>query len=113
MSPEDSTMNISMMIPMPKMPTAKKFKATRPCACGCGMGTKSVWASGHDGRATGWATRVMKGVMTLDEVPSNERAGAIIMLNRAGYEVPATIEPTMTEALIEALNDSISEDLVN
>lgn len=70
------------MIAMPAMPSVKKNRPTRPCACGCGMATKSTWASGHDGRATGWAIRVMRGVLTIDEVPENEREGAKIMLKR-------------------------------
>ena len=73
---------MTKMIAMPPMPTAKKNKPSRPCACGCGQATKSIWASGHDGRATGWAIRVKRGYMTLDEVPANERQGAEIMIAR-------------------------------
>lgn len=76
-----------------KMPTMSgKNKPTRDCACGCGGQTKSTWYPGHDGRATGWATRILKGLMTIEDVPANERNGAAIMLNRKGVEtaVPAT-----------------------
>jgi len=67
---------------MPALPRVKKVKPTRPCACGCGMATKSEWHSGHDGRATGWALRIERGLMSIDEVPANERRGAEIMLAR-------------------------------
>lgn len=75
--------NHTILATMPTMP--RMGRASRPlhgCACGCGMGTKSTWAPGHDGRATGWAIRVERAVMTIDEVPANERAGALIMLER-------------------------------
>ncbi len=52
------------------------------CACGCGRLTKGTWFPGDDGRATGWATRIEKGYLTLADVPQNERAGAMIMLDR-------------------------------
>lgn len=74
---------MTKMIAMPTMPSVKCNKPSHPCACGCGMATKATWASGHDGRATGWAMRVMRGHMKLDEVPANERAGCEIMMERA------------------------------
>lgn len=68
---------------LPAMPRAgRKNRPIVPCACGCGLGTKGTWHPGHDGRATGWAVRVERGMMTLDEVPANERRGAEIMLAR-------------------------------
>ena len=67
---------------MPTMPRMTKVKPTKPCACGCGMPTKSTWFPGHDGRAKGWALRVMRGVIGIDEVPSNERAGCELMMSR-------------------------------
>lgn len=70
---------------LPAMPGAGRRNQTiRPCACGCGRGTKGTWYPGDDGRATGWAVRVEKGAMILDDVPANERAGAVIMLTRRG-----------------------------
>lgn len=67
---------------MPAMPRlSKKAKTQRPCVCGCGGMTGGMWVSGHDGRATGWAIRVERGILKLDEVPANERAGAERMLN--------------------------------
>lgn len=66
---------------MPTMPKAgRKAKPIHDCFCGCGMPTRSTWTPGHDGRATGWAIRVERGIMKLDEVPANERKGAEWML---------------------------------
>lgn len=71
------------MVALPPMPrSGKRNRPVVPCACGCGQGTKGTWFPGHDGRATGWAVRVEKGLLTLEDVPSNERAGAVIMLKR-------------------------------
>lgn len=71
------------MITLPAMPrTGRKAKPMHGCACGCGMETRSTWHPGHDGRATGWALRVERGIITIDEVPANERKGCEIMLAR-------------------------------
>lgn len=77
------------MPPLPKMQSAaranteRKIKPTRDCACGCGTPTKSEWAPGHDARARGWAIRIQRGIMTIDQVPANEQAGANLMLSGA------------------------------
>lgn len=74
---------MSKMQALPAMPrTGRKARPVVACACGCGMGTRGTWFPGHDGRATGWAVRIERGLMTIDQVPSNERAGAMIMLKR-------------------------------
>lgn len=67
---------------MPTMPKMRKAKPTRPCVCGCGQPTKGMWFPGHDGRAKGWALRVMRNVITIDDVPINERAGCELMMAR-------------------------------
>lgn len=64
------------------------------------MGTKSTWFPGHDGRATGWATRVEKG-MPLEAVPANERAGAEFMLRRRGSWLEAVMTPEIAERIAE------------
>ena len=83
---------------LPAMPRKnnKKNRPIVPCACGCGMGTKSTWHSGHDGRATGWAMRIEKGIITMNEVPANERQGAQIMLSRREKERAAEAAKTKT-----------------
>lgn len=86
-----------MMNAMPKMP--KMGSISHACICGCGMPTKSTWASGHDGRATGWAMRIEKGVITIDDVPANERNGAVVMLKRRGTEVTMPVAtPRLSKA---------------
>ncbi len=65
---------------MPKM--GSKGGAIHGCICGCGMPTRRDWHAGHDGRASGWATRIERGLLTIDDVPANERNGARIMLQR-------------------------------
>lgn len=69
------------LVGMPKMKRARKPKALKPCVCGCGQTTKGTWTSGHDGRATGWAIRVERG-MSIDAVPATERPGCELMLSR-------------------------------
>lgn len=77
------------MPPLPKMQSAaranteRKAKPERDCACGCGTKTKSEWAPGHDARAKGWALRIQRGILTIDQVPANERAGANLMLTKS------------------------------
>lgn len=76
------------MPPLPKMTSARvaterKAKPVRDCACGCGTQTKSEWAPGHDARARGWAIRIQRGIITIDQVPVNEQAGANLMLSGA------------------------------
>lgn len=85
---------------LPAMPSMSngRYKPTRPCACGCGAPTKSMWYPGHDGRATGWSIRIERGLMSIGDVPANERAGAAIMLRRHGHadlaEMPVPADPT-------------------
>lgn len=74
---------------MPAMPSMRKAKATRACACGCGAPTQATWHPGHDGRATGWAIRIERG-MAWEAIPANERAGAMRMIKQRG-----NITPTM------------------
>lgn len=70
---------------LPKATRARKAKPTRPCVCGCGQSTKATWFPGHDGRATGWALRVERGLVKVEGIPAGERAGALLMLRRRGY----------------------------
>jgi hypothetical protein len=74
---------------LPRMPKARKAKAMHVCACGCGRMTKGTWFPGDDGRATGWAVRIEKGLMTLEQVPENNQPGATLMLARRAGDVEA------------------------
>lgn len=80
---------------LPTMPKAnRKAKPEHDCFCGCGGRTKSTWTPGHDGRATGWAIRVERGIMKLDEVPANERKGADWMLKERASKAAAKAAKT-------------------
>ena len=74
---------------MPSLPSMSKAGAIHGCACGCGLPTRRTWYPGHDGRATGWAIRIEKGIIKMDDVPENERAGARIMLLKRAEELAA------------------------
>ena len=70
---------------MPALPKMTgKSGAPHACICGCGRMTKSTWYPGDDGRAHGWATRIIKGIITMDDVPENERNGARVKLQTMG-----------------------------
>ncbi len=57
--------------PMPRLPRERKPKAGRPCACGCADETRGGrFLPGHDARLYGWARRVERGVVALDDVPA-------------------------------------------
>lgn len=75
---------------MPSLPRlGKSSGAVHACICGCGMPTRRTWHAGHDGRATGWAMRIERGVIALVDVPANERKGAEFMLLRRAAEAKA------------------------
>ena len=62
------------LAPLPALPkAARKPKPTKPCACGCGLSTRSTWFPGHDARHHGWVLRVLRGVVALEQVPDGER----------------------------------------
>lgn len=56
----------------PKLPPLpRSASAPKPlvdCACGCGMKTRSKFAPGHDSRLNGWAMRIARGMLKLDDL---------------------------------------------
>lgn len=88
MATVSSARGVAALSALPALPrSGRRARSVVPCLCGCGLGTKSTWHPGHDGRATGWAVRVERGLMTLADVPSNERAGAEFMIARRAAAV--------------------------
>lgn len=76
--------------PLPSLPSrSRKNRPLVPCACGCGRPTHGTWYPGDDGRATGWAIRIERGLMVLADVPDNQRPGAAIMVSRREKEARA------------------------
>ncbi len=57
---------------LPKLPSlprgAGKPKAEKPCECGCGLMTKSRFAPGHDSRLKGWAIRIARKQVKLEDI---------------------------------------------
>lgn len=84
---------------LPKLPSASKARKPKPmhdCACGCGTQTRSQWAPGHDARAKGWALRIEREILTIKDVPENERPGALLML-KARKELGTTGKITLAK----------------
>lgn len=82
---------------LPALPSMRNGSgAPHPCICGCKQPTKRTWYPGHDGRATGWATRIERGIIKIDDVPANEQAGARYMLQRRANDRKAA-QPELVE----------------
>ena len=52
---------------LPSMPTSRT-RPTSKCACGCGELTQRTFTPGHDSRLKGLMIRVVRNVMTLEDV---------------------------------------------
>lgn len=70
--------------PLPKSPG--KPKPEKPCACGCGDMTKSVWAPGHDSYVRGWAIRVERKYQKMEDVPEAQREAVKRMIKERAAE---------------------------
>ena len=64
-----------------------------------------MWYPGHDGRASGWATRIERGLIRMDDVPENERAGARIMLQKRA-EALVELHKEMDRAIAKARKEA-------
>lgn len=57
---------------LPKLPAIKRTRKPKPakdCACGCGAQTKGGrFVAGHDARLHGWALRVSRALLTIEQV---------------------------------------------
>lgn len=55
---------------LPRLPqmTTSTTRSWGKCACGCGGGTQSTFVPGHDARQKGLILRLVRGVMTMDDI---------------------------------------------
>ncbi len=59
----------SGMVKLPPLPRkAGAKKPEKECDCGCGLMTRSKFYPGHDSRLKGWAIRVARGVIKLEDI---------------------------------------------
>lgn len=67
--PEQATTTTGRLPKLPKLPTAaRKPKPQVECACGCGSMTKGTWFPGHDATHNGLVLRIVRGVMSEEQV---------------------------------------------
>lgn len=53
---------------LPSLPSVPRVRSLHSCACGCGSLTQKVFTPGHDAKLKGIIMRVVRDVMTLDDV---------------------------------------------
>lgn len=73
---EDNTNGVQ---PMPKLPrSVRKPKPAQICQCGCGGTTKGGrFVPGHDARLHGWALRVSRGLVKLEDIKHEGERAAV------------------------------------
>lgn len=117
---------------MPKLPNlprgAGKPKALKPCECGCGLQTKSKFAPGHDSRLRGWALRIARGLVKLEDITGKyecsqgeqdavaahvkqlKKEGKWEALKTAQVPVKKAAKPTVDEVADESDDDTDDEE---
>ena len=73
---------------LPALPSVSRLRPQVRCACGCGFLTQRTFTPGHDARLKGLIIRVVRGLMTLDQVaefggPDTRKAVAKAMTDKA------------------------------
>ena len=53
---------------LPSLPSVARIRPVFSCSCGCGSLTQRSFAPGHDARLKGLIIRVVRGVMSLEDV---------------------------------------------
>lgn len=53
---------------LPSLPSVARVRPLFSCTCGCGLLTQRAFTPGHDARLKGLIIRVVRGVMTLEDV---------------------------------------------
>src|ERR1700741_3189598 len=73
---EDNTNGVQRL---PKLPrAARKPKEPKICACGCAGATKGGrFIPGHDARLHGWALRVTRGLVKLEDIKHEGERAAV------------------------------------
>jgi len=88
-------------VKLPPLPRgANKQKPLVPCGCGCGSQTRSKFAPGHDSRLRGWALRVARNMVKLDEIVTVYKCS-----EGERNAVEAHIKQLKKDGLWEALKD--------
>ena len=73
---------------LPALTSLSSVRPLVPCRCGCGGSTQRTFVPGHDSRLKGLIVRVIRDVMTLDQVaewggPGTRKAVEAAMKDRA------------------------------
>lgn len=64
------------LVALPRLKRMRKPKAPKICACGCGGNTKGGrFIPGHDARLHGWALRVERKQVTIEQVAAADGQG--------------------------------------
>lgn len=53
---------------LPALPSVSRVRPLFTCSCGCGGTTQRAFVPGHDARLKGIIIRIVRGVMTFDDV---------------------------------------------
>lgn len=53
---------------LPALPSVSSVRPQHACACGCGRLTSRTFAPGHDARLKGGVVRLVRGLLTIDQI---------------------------------------------
>lgn len=73
---EDNTNGVQRLPKLPRAP--RKPKEPKICGCGCGNATRGGrFIPGHDARLHGWALRVTRGIVKLEDIEHEGERAAV------------------------------------
>lgn len=103
----DRTTTVANNPTLPKLPSLprlpRKAKAEHPCACGCGLPTRSTWHPGHDAIAAAWALRVVRGIVTEAPAPHTAAVARLVPDVRRQEEARAKAKQAKAQAKTPAV----------